>query len=158
MLNESSPKLLYHGSMYRHDVLKPAFQITGELREWDEGQSNEWLYATPDINLAIEMGLASAVEQKWIVNRFHTDGPEITIELDVRSPPLSQHMLHRITVTLYTITFKLMDGWERVDNDEVNEWRTKRAVSSIRARRIISMYEWLMDRSVIVRHPRFRSM
>ena len=160
-MRESLPRLLYHGSAHKSAVLQPGINITGNLVQWDETESNEWLYATTDENLAVEMALASSIEQSHLMNRFHTDGDQITIELDMKSPPLTLAMLKRRVVYKYVFVPQVSEGWEKVNNavnNTTTEWKTERIITVFRRVVTISMFDWLVTKRVIIKHPRFRNL
>jgi hypothetical protein len=67
-----TPKILYHGSGFKHSELKPGIQHSGVKVEWDKTESNEYLYADEIKENAISMAFASAIEKKYELVRYQT--------------------------------------------------------------------------------------
>jgi hypothetical protein len=76
-----NPLVLYHGSYYLTDTLKPGIDHTKAEIQWDETESNKFLYASAGRQLAAEMGFASSLTQIGLeVRRFKTEKGIMTIE------------------------------------------------------------------------------
>lgn len=102
------PDYLYHGSAFKQGELIPGFQRSGELVRWDGCETNEWLYAADDRDAAIMLGISSAIEKKYKLDRYHFSGRTITIEA---SEPVTLKDIHSLQVFLYTIKADVKDGW-----------------------------------------------
>lgn len=150
------PQTLYYASYEKLDRISPDFLTTQEVKETIKGRTNEWTYATAEVNTAIVEALEAAIRKRWKVESFKVDGMEISVDLKVHSAPMTQIMVQGLIVLLYTINVRNTRIWEMVEEDEEVFWRTKSPVDTIRGRRLISMYDWLLDRSLRIHHPRFR--
>lgn len=148
---------LYHGSKYSHTELKPGIKHTGEKKQWDETESNEYLYATTSKDDAIGMALASTVEQSYLLDRFqhHDNVIRITVAEGKEMPTLED--LLKLKVYVYTIEFDSKDGWEKVKNQHNNmdgEYRTKKTLkNNIVGQQMIQMSKWLKDKQVVITSP-----
>ncbi len=111
--SHKEPLVLYHASGYKNDVLKPGFKHTGVLKEWDNGENNHFLYATTEKQTAIDLGVASAIEQFFKLDRFSIKGKEITI---VSPEHIELSDLANLKVYLYTINDKPEEDWVKNDN------------------------------------------
>lgn len=117
---------LYHGSAYRHDILRPGIHHTGVLQRWDDTESNEWLYASTDRQEAILNGLCSALSQEFRVDRFSWDDNAFVI---TSADKITERDVRQARPLLYTLPPGA--SWKKVNN-EVNgsdtEWKTKECV------------------------------
>jgi len=102
------PNYLYHGSAFKQGELMPGFQRSGEIVRWDKCESNEWLYASDDKDAAVMLGISSAIEKKFKLNRYKFTGRRIEIE---SNEPLTLADVHSLQVFLYTIKPDVKDGW-----------------------------------------------
>lgn len=131
---------LYHGSGYHHRVLLPGFERSGVERRWDKTESNRFLYATTDYIMAVILGMASAMEQRYPLDEFHIDGKVVSYRIaggkkvNVRNLP----------VWLYTL-----DGddqsWVKVNNATNGmgtEYRTPRRIIPQSVQKIV-FPDWL---------------
>lgn len=145
--------LIYHGSKYEHKVLQPAFKHTGIEVNWDQTESNHYLYATKSSDAATDMGFASALEQSFKIRRVQTRGNNIRITIEEGPLPTREDLL-KISVYLYTIDKKPEDGWEPVNNrfnNMADEFKTKNDIeANIKKVEKIDMKEWLRHRKVTV--------
>jgi len=146
--------LIYHSSKYEHEVLQPAFKHTGVEVQWDQTESNHYLYAAKSRDDVIDMGLASALEQSFKVNRVQTRDQNITIVIENGAVSPTREDLLGIVVYLYTIFKAPEDGWEAVNNrfnNLADEFKTKNDIQrNIRKVEKIEMKEWLRHRKVTV--------
>lgn len=146
--------LLHHGSKYNHVELMPGYKRTGEKINWDETESNDYLYATTSADDATGMALASTVEQSFQLDRFqhHDDKITITVSSEGELPTLEE--LLKLQVYVYTIKFDPKDGWEKVKNQHNNmdgEYRTKKNIkSNIESTKVVKMANWLKNKKVTI--------
>lgn len=145
---------LYHGSKYKHRELKPAFMWTGTEVNWDQTESNHFLYATKARDAAIDMGFASALEQSFLLKRIQTRGNNIRITIE-SGPMPTREDLEKITVYVYKIEKVQKDGWQAVNNRFNNmsdEFKTDKPIpeSSIREVEEIVCKDWLKGRKITV--------
>lgn len=124
---------LYHGSMYLNDdgYLMSGFLRSGELVKWDKTETNEWLYAIGDIERAVALGVASAVEKVFKTKRWSERGKHITIESYSNGDPITLEAMKELEVYVYEIERTEMDKWVYVNNEVNNidnEFKTKNKV------------------------------
>lgn len=124
------PHYLYHGSMYKQHELMPGFQRSGELVRWDGVESNEWLYATTDRDDAVMLGIGSALEKEFRVDRYSYDAK--TRKLTITSPDqITPGDLRKLQVFLYTIRGENSDEWLPNFNQQngiENEYKTQNTI------------------------------
>lgn len=121
---------LFHGSRFNHRVLSPAIKHTGTKVEWDDTESNEWLYATSEENDAVLFGLFSYIEQTSPIEGLHLDGKEVTLD----GEPVN---LDGIVIFVYTLD--KTDDWTLVNNDVngyAEEYKTKSDVRPLHVKRV----------------------
>ena len=123
-------------------------------------QPEQVRYLTDNRDLAIEYGLSKAVCSGWKVLRFSVIDARIVIDLAIDSRPLTHSMLCKITLNLHDIIPQRMDNWtpmyEHNNKTHIPDgWRTDKVVRSILSVRPVSMYDWLVGRTVVINHPRF---
>lgn len=144
-------KYLYHGSKFKQDSLKPGIHYTGNITRWDETESNEYLYATPDREEAIRQGIASTIEKMFDIDRFELNKKHMLLKYspDAKKLP-SLDAIMGLTIYLYTIHYRKEDGW-MVVNNKVNglgdrEYKTAHSLShQIFTREEIHAKDWLKD-------------
>lgn len=145
--------LLYHGSGFKQTELMPGYYRSGNLVEWDETESNKFLYVTTDREVAIGQGFASTVEKVFKVHRYHEDGMNIEIEID-KGPLPTRSDLEKIEIYLYTIEMKPADGWVKVNNKHNGldtEYKSEETISrAIIDCEKVDMKKWLEHRHVTV--------
>lgn len=149
--------VLYHGSGFKHDELKPGIMHSGKLVKWDKTESNEWLYATTVKEEAIRLGFASSVEKKYPLDRFNWDGKTLLMTFSGHKPTVTQ--LSDLDLFLYTIHWD-KDIWKKVNNQHNNidtEYKTKSIIrpNAIELREQIDIALWL---SQITLNLRFNSV
>lgn len=143
---------LYHGSAYEQTELKPGFEHTGELVQWDGTESNKNLYATTSRTEAISQAFASVLERKYKSIHYKTRGKSIEVTVLGKHRP-GKHDFDKIEVFLYTIKYEEKDGWKKVNNEQNgldNEWKTTQTVpaSSIMLCEKIDLNDWLADKKL----------
>jgi hypothetical protein len=146
-----NPTVLYHGSGFNHTELKPGYKRTGKLVSWDVIESNKFLYATTDRNTAIELGFASAIEKKYLLDRFNNTDSELIIQLSDEKLPSINDLLG-IDIYLYEISFDEEDGWVRNVNEHnhlTTEYKTEKTIKSnlIKVDKI-DMESWLKHKRI----------
>jgi len=141
--------ILYHGSGYNQNELMPGYKRSGKLVQWDETESNEWLYATTSKATAITLGFCSKIEKIYDVKRCVTHGNEIKITFYNNRVP-SKSELERLQVYLYTIEFD--NNWVSNSNKHnklTTEYKTKSTIrSTIISKEQVDMKEWLKDKRI----------
>lgn len=143
--------LLYHASAFKQDELKPGFQHSGNKVMWDQTESNIWLYATTLRDEAISMGFASAVEKKFDVTRYKTEGKSIHFGY-AEGADLTMGKVLEVKVYLYTITYDPKDGWVKVNNKfngMDQEYKTTQTIrKNILNREEINLKEWVKNKHI----------
>lgn len=127
---EELPPYLYHGSAYKQEELMPGFKRSGELVKWDGTESNEWLYSADDKTEAIMLGISSAIEKKFPLDRYSYDEKRKTLTIEV-SGELQKKDILDLTVWVYTIKADSDDGWManwNVRNGMNGEYKTQRTI------------------------------
>lgn len=139
---------LYHGSGYKHRILLPGFERSGVERRWDKTESNRYLYATTEPVMAVLLGIASAIEQRYPLDEFHIDGKEVTY----RVAGGKKVNLRNLPVWLYTL-----DGddqsWTKVNNVSNGmdtEYRTQRRIIPQSVQKIV-FPDWLDNQGYVLR-------
>jgi hypothetical protein len=149
-----TPKILYHGSGFKHSELKPGIQHSGVKVEWDKTESNEYLYADEIKENAISMAFASAIEKKYELVRYQTKKDTIKIKLASGSKVPSKEIIANLKIYLYTIALKETDQWEKVDN-KVNDCYTEYKTNTVIKSHILSVEEvdlekWLRAKKLTI--------
>lgn len=143
--------LLYHASAFKQDELKPGYQHSGNKVMWDQTESNIWLYATTLRDEAISMGFASAVEKKYDVIRYKTEGKTIHFG-HAEGENLNMDKVMDVVVYLYTITYDKADGWRKVNNKfngMDQEYKTMKTIrKNILNREEVNLKEWVKDKHI----------
>lgn len=145
--------MLYHGSGFKQSELMPGFHRSGNLVEWDETESNMWLYTTTDREVAIGQGFASTVEKIYKTHRYIEDGLNIQIQIEKGQLP-TRAQLEAIEIYLYTIEMKPADNWVKVNNKHNGldtEYKSDETIHrAIVMRERIDMKKWLENRTIEV--------
>lgn len=154
MFNGTSlPDQLYHGSAYKQTELKPGYQHSKKIVNWDKYESNIYLYATSDLKAAELLGISSAWEKKYDLASTHFDAVGKSINLVFNGEPPSIEELKGIVGYLYTI--KYVPGvWIRNHNpynNIDNEYKTQKTVTDIISVDEINVQEVLKDFAITVR-------
>lgn len=138
------PAVLWHGSAYATDILKPGFLWSKKHVEWDSGESNHYLYATTERESAIALGFGSAIEKRHLLDRFQVD--EKTKTLVIFSPrKLTHYDLEQLQVWLYELHPQNSEQWvynHNQTNKIDTEYKTHRIVPFAR-REQIDLKIWL---------------
>lgn len=155
------PSVLYHGSMYLTDVLEPGFNHTHQEIKWDKNESNKFLYATTDEDMAISLGLASAIEKNCLLDRFSYKENILEIFLCNKKSEFGLLNLANLSVYLYIIDVKNEDGWKKNNNQNNHidtEYKTSESVEHIQSVRKVDILAWLKSKRVIFHYkPSFSS-
>jgi hypothetical protein len=114
--------------------LKSGFERSNVLKRWDHTESNEFLYATSEKEVALEMAFGSLLESTFDVKKYSCYKPNIVVTLDSLSdlPEMPLEALKSKSLFLYTIHSKINHDWIKVNNDYNNletEWKTKATIS-----------------------------
>lgn len=149
---------LFHGSMYEQPELMPGFLRSGELVQWDQTESNKYLYTTSDREEAIEQGFASAVEKKYRVDRFIAMGKSVHFVIDEKKLPTMTE-LQALDVFLYEIDYHRDSGWiknRNKHNGMYTEYKTDQVIEPGLISRCtkIDLKEWLKDRELLITSAR----
>lgn len=143
-ITEMNTMKLYHGSAYKTDVLKPGIKHTGVKIDWDNTESNEWLYASSDRTEATMLGFFSYLEKHHGGTAFHMSANEIIITSD----PFE---LDDIKVYLYSINTD--KGWVKVNNqsnNSVTEYKTKNHIKPDKIEEIV-MSQYLRNHNYVIK-------
>ena len=143
--------ILYHGSAYDQNELMPGIRRSGKLVQWDETESNDYLYATTSKSTAIDLGFCSKIEKLYDINRCTIHGNEIKITFDSAKIPSKSEIEH-FKIFLYSI--ELDNHWIKnlnPHNKLVTEYKTKSTIkSTILSKEQVDMKEWLKDKKLIL--------
>lgn len=130
--------LLYHGSAYRETKeLKPGFMHTGVLQQWDQTETNEWLYFTSDAREAKLQALAGAIAKKYLLDQFQYDmgKKSLTVRLTKRPEDPDIHKVSRDIFTarmyMYVLRAKNIPGLVANNNPHngmKTEYKTRQVV------------------------------
>lgn len=155
------PATLYHASAYRHSELMPGYKRSGKLVRWDNVETNEWLYASTELETVKALGLASAIEKKYQLDRFLFNGNTLTLHFPVHTS-VSLNQIKKLDVWVYTIATQEEDGWienKNPVNSLDTEWKTQATISSIIHVEKLNVEAWLKDKHLEIRntHPAFLS-
>lgn len=104
------PPYLYHGSMYDQDELQPGFNHSGELVRWDKSEDNTWLYTSDKRDDAVMLGISSAIEKKFKLDRYQWDAKTRSMTITI-SDDLTVKDIYDLPVYLYAIKPDHRDGW-----------------------------------------------
>lgn len=105
------PAFLFHSSAYKQDRLQPGFNHSGVLVRWDKTESNEWLYAADKKDEAIMLGISSAIEKKWDLQRYKYDAKSRRLDIEVVDQNITKSDIDKLTVYIYTLRPEAKDGW-----------------------------------------------
>lgn len=149
--SKSVPTTLYHASAFKHDSLVSGFKRTGELVQWDNTESNKWLYATSDRAQAINQGFASLLEKMYLLDRYQSNGSEIKATFSNGQKPNIADLKNK-KIYLYTIS-SVGDGWIKNSN-EFNglddEYKTEQVINKSRfSVEEVDVGQWLSDKKLI---------
>lgn len=132
------PATLFHGSPWKTDDLKPGFLRTGKLKEYDQTESNRYLYATDQIDEAVFQGFCSLLERHYDIASFHSEGKLIEIRMDSFVLPTIA-AVSWLELWCYHIVTLEEDGWERVNSEQnpgYPEYRTQSTIPPARCRAV----------------------
>lgn len=146
-------KILYHGSGFDQDELMPGFLRSGKLTQWDETESNEWLYTTTSKEEAISMAFASMIEKTYDSTQYETQGNRIRIRFPMEVTP-SETELKKLQLFLYKIRLDEADGWVKNANEHnqiKTEWKTKSIIDkNIVGKEQIDLVKWLSTKKLVL--------
>lgn len=145
-----TPKLLFHGSRYLTDVLKPGIVYTGKEVRWDMTESNRWLYATTNHSDAISFAVMSILEHLGFGGAYHFHNNILSIE---EEEPKDGYLslLKNQTAYLYTIADPKAHGFFKVGNKfngYTEEWKTTENVP-VDEPLLISITEWAKKERIL---------
>lgn len=144
----STPKVLYHGSLYKQNELMPGIKRSGELTVWDGVETNQNLYATTDPKAAALLGIGSAVEKTFDSDRFIENDGNIWI---FTKTPIDIDKFFEMNVYRYIIPVRDKDGWRKNDNPYNNidtEWITRKTIHDVKCEQL-DIREIMRGREVI---------
>lgn len=143
--------LLYHASGYKQDELMPGFRRSGKKVQWDQTESNSYLYVSTDREEAISQAFASMLEKNFDVVRYKTHRDKIKVTTKRSSAPKPDE-IHAIKIYLYTIRYDDKDGWFKVNNQHNGldtEYKTDLQIDkNIITREEIDLKDWLKDKNL----------
>ena len=129
------PRILYHASPYSNEVIKPGIEHSGELRQWDETESNRFVYASSSKAEALVNGIASCVEnffgEKFKLTRMQYTEGRLVVEGDGH---LDWNDLCERDVFLYLVKGRVSHGWVPVNNannGSDTEWKTAETIHPV---------------------------
>lgn len=128
---DNLPIYLYHGSAYKQSELMPGFARSGNLVEWDGTESNKWLYVADDKTEAIMLGISSAIEKKYKLDRYHYDEGRKRLTIEVSEPDFDKRNIFDLVVWVYTIKADRKDGWQanwNAQNNMSGEFKSQRTI------------------------------
>lgn len=131
-----TPKILYHGSLYKQNELKPGIKHTGELVVWDGKESNQNLYATTDAREAAMLGIGSGAEKTFDSDRFVELNGDIWL---FTKTPIDIDKFLDMVIYRYTIPVRPGDGWVKNSNPYNNidtEWITQRTIRGVKCEQL----------------------
>lgn len=141
---------LYHGSAFSTLNLMPGFNRSGKLEEWDNTESNKFLYASADPEVATEQAFASQASKMFLVNRFQSHGNNLILTIE-RSRPMPRDAFKDCFVYLYRIAYHKKD-WQEVNNRTnglTGEFKTQKTlVTEIESTQRILVNDWLKDKNL----------
>ena len=145
--------LLYHASMFDTDVLKPAFNITGETVMWDETESNHYLYATTHREDAVDQGFFSCFEKLANIDKIHSEHNKIEVTCSsVEDVEKLNKAIEELTVCVYCIEFD--HRWIKVSN-KVNglrdEYKTHSFIRSFKEKSKVSFKDWSKRKTISIK-------
>jgi hypothetical protein len=142
------PDVLWHGSAYKTEVLKPGFLWTRKLVEWEHGESNHYLYATTEREAAIALGFANAVKKAFRVSRCKFYGDRVIVIEAQHS--VSVFELLQLPIYLYEIRPEDDQSWVRNHNPRhprESEFKTHLPIATVRAEQI-DLHAWLRNKDL----------
>lgn len=130
---------LYHGSAFKstNGLLIPGFEHTGELVEWDLTESNKFLYFTTSERSAIELGLMSALEKAYLLDRVQI-GDDKTFTI-VSPTKINRKKVMEVNVYLYVLDMSSVQGVVKVHNEHnqmKDEYKTDKSVPFVSVKKI----------------------
>lgn len=136
---------LYHGSAYKVDILKPAYDITGIERKWDETESNRYLYFTTSKKDAVIFGLASYIENTVgdEVENLSFNYKENVVAVNCNPVPLTG-------VLIYLYDFVKLASFQKVNNAFNNYTEEYRIDGWVKAKLVstIEIEKWLKENDI----------
>lgn len=129
---------LYHGSMYHTKLLRPGFDFSKVLVEWDETENNTFLYAVPDKEQALLLGFFSGAEKLFGVVSCHYNKKSIELGFENKVVELK-------TFNVYLYTCNLNKDWSKVDNKVnslKNEFKTQKRITPVKIEKV-DILSWL---------------
>jgi len=131
---------LYHGSMYHTKLLRPGFDFSKVLVEWDETEDNTFLYATLNREQALLLGFFSGVEKLFGAVACHYKEKSIDLGFENKVGELK-------TFNVYLYTCKFNKDWSKVDNavnSLQNEYKTQKRITPVKIEKI-DILSWLSE-------------
>lgn len=139
--------VLYHGSAYLQDELKPGYQHSKKQVVWDKYESNHWLYATTNRLSAELLGISSCWEKLYDLKETHFDQKTKKIHLVFYKSPPSVELLKEAVVYLYTLPYN-PTVWVKNNNPNNNiedEYKTQATITTILDREQLDVAEVLKN-------------
>jgi len=135
--------VLYHGSRYKNNILKPGFNYSNKEINWDSTESNKNLYVTENKESAILMGIAGLLEKNNTLKEFSISDKIITIEFYPNESKVSIDKNDEIY--LYTIKPLPNQKWIKVNNKNNKDFSEFKTTDHIQYDRIepIIILDWL---------------
>lgn len=110
-----------------------------------------------DIDVAIEIALIARLHELYAIGSIDIDGRKMKITLKSKSDFLTMSMLCKIIFYVYVVNPSASQKWISVVTPNrrfYTAWTASKNVAAIRPPSVISMYDWLVGRTVIIEHPR----
>lgn len=143
---------IYHGSAYDQKELQPGFNHTKQLIQWDDVESNQYLYGTTDESQAIILGFAALLDRKYGLAEFHQRGKKITVVLADKT--VQSLLGENFIVYLYSCNKD--NHWIKNNNPKNNlttEYRTQETITPVKKTRI-NINNWLSEHGYSLTHLR----
>jgi hypothetical protein len=130
--------ILYHGSLYETQLLRPSFEITGELIKWDYTESNRYLYSSTDRETARIQVVFQFLEKSLDITRVRSTESDIYVECTNSDEEFNRirKIIRKEFGFIYEITCRKSDGWIEVNNQNNGLTGEYKTTSSVRPDRV----------------------
>ncbi len=151
--------LLYHGSAYHAEhLLRPGIHYTKSSVMWDETESNEYLYFSPDVRDALLNAIAGWITKNgYLLDRFQYSVEKKTLRIECTDRLPTQRELNSGRIYCHTFRARDIPGLQPVHNAHngmEREFKTNKPVplpnvaESFAVERVLLGYSVTIVRSV----------